>query len=251
MTPVGPRSWTALRRPSKAPALTAASRSVGSLAPTLASRIEGQPFGVRRIVVIGSVRLRAGRLSGSCPAPTGKSGVEAAEERGLGRSMVGHGGCLDAVLGPLEAEMAVIRGRPVDHRVPGACRMADPLERGHGEVTVGGLGRLEDLEHLLRVEVVVLEDSVDRVGIDPLEMGIRRIRDRPAGPPQWTWKRPFVSMPPMSMHSIGQACAHWKQVSHFSAPYSSYRSCRRPRNLCGMSGLTSGYLIVAFGSKKR
>src|SRR5580765_2252318 len=58
-------------------------------------------------------------------------------------------------------------------------------------------------------------------------------------------------MPPMSMHSIGQACAHWKQVSHFRAPYSSYRSWRRPRNLCGMLGLTSGYLIVAFGSKKR
>ena len=33
--------------------------------------------------------------------------------------------------------------------------------------------------------------------------------------------RPFVSMPPMSMHSIGQAWAHWKHVSHFSVPYSS------------------------------
>ena len=39
--------------------------------------------------------------------------------------------------------------------------------------------------------------------------------------PQWTWKRPLVSMPPMSMHSIGQAWAHWKQVSHLSVPYSS------------------------------
>src|SRR6185503_121935 len=58
-------------------------------------------------------------------------------------------------------------------------------------------------------------------------------------------------MPPMSMHSIGQAWAHWKQVSHFSVPYSSYRSWSRPRNLGGTSRRTSGYLIVAFGSKKR
>ena len=42
-----------------------------------------------------------------------------------------------------------------------------------------------------------------------------------SGGPQWTWKRLFVSTPPMSMHSIGQAWAHWKQVSHLSAPYSS------------------------------
>src|SRR3954466_15615475 len=56
-------------------------------------------------------------------------------------------------------------------------------------------------------------------------------------------------MPPMSMHSIGQAWAHWKHVSHFSVPYSSYSSWRRPRNRCGTSSRTSGYLIVAFGSK--
>ena len=42
-----------------------------------------------------------------------------------------------------------------------------------------------------------------------------------SGAPQWTWKRPLVSTPPMSMHSIGQAWAHWKQVSHLSVPYSS------------------------------
>src|SRR6187401_496381 len=56
-------------------------------------------------------------------------------------------------------------------------------------------------------------------------------------------------MPPMSMHSMGQAWAHWKQVSHLSVPYSSYSSCRRPRNLCGGSSRTSGYLIVTLGSK--
>ena len=39
--------------------------------------------------------------------------------------------------------------------------------------------------------------------------------------PQWTQKRSRVSVPPMSMHSIGHACAHWKHVSHFSVPYSS------------------------------
>src|SRR3954452_24435959 len=53
----------------------------------------------------------------------------------------------------------------------------------------------------------------------------------------------------MSMHSIGHAWAHWKHVSHFSVPYSSYRSWSRPRNLWGTSRRTSGYLIVAFGSK--
>ena len=58
-------------------------------------------------------------------------------------------------------------------------------------------------------------------------------------------------MPPMSMHSIGQAWAHWKQVSHLSVPYSSYSSWSRPRNLCGTSSRTSGYMTVTFGSKKR
>src|SRR5512141_1468956 len=55
----------------------------------------------------------------------------------------------------------------------------------------------------------------------------------------------------MSMHSIGQAWAHWKQVSHLSVPHSSYSSWSRPRNLCGTSRRTSGYLIVTFGSKNR
>src|SRR3954447_16328302 len=72
-----------------------------------------------------------------------------------------------------------------------------------------------------------------------------------SGGPQCTWNRPFVSTPPMSMHSIGQACAHWKHVSHFSVPYSSYRSWRRPRNFGATSALTSGYLIVALGWKNR
>src|SRR5687768_12298127 len=69
--------------------------------------------------------------------------------------------------------------------------------------------------------------------------------------PQWTWYRPRVSMPPMSMHSIGQAWAHWKQVSHLSVPHSSYSSCRRPRNLGETSARASGYMIVTLGSKNR
>src|SRR5262245_51811548 len=55
----------------------------------------------------------------------------------------------------------------------------------------------------------------------------------------------------MSMHSIGQAWAHWKHVSHLIAPYSSYRSWSRPRKRVATSAWTSGYLIVAFGSKSR
>src|SRR5919109_2829223 len=58
-------------------------------------------------------------------------------------------------------------------------------------------------------------------------------------------------MPPMSMHSIGQAWAHWKHVSHLSVPHSSYRSWSRPRNLLATSACCSGYMIVAFGSKNR
>src|SRR3990172_2026395 len=72
-----------------------------------------------------------------------------------------------------------------------------------------------------------------------------------SGGPQWTWNRPLVSMPPMSMHSIGQAWAHWKQVSHLRVPYSSYSSWRRPRNLGATSACTSGHWIVALGAKKR
>ena len=58
-------------------------------------------------------------------------------------------------------------------------------------------------------------------------------------------------MPPMSMHSMGQAWAHWKQVSHLSVPYSSYRSWRRPRNLGATSAGCSGQRTVALGAKKR
>ncbi len=58
-------------------------------------------------------------------------------------------------------------------------------------------------------------------------------------------------MPPMSMHSIGQAWAHWKQVSHLSVPYSSYSSWRRPRNLGATSAGCSGQRTVALGAKNR
>src|SRR5574340_59861 len=62
--------------------------------------------------------------------------------------------------------------------------------------------------------------------------------------PQWMWKRWRVSTPPMSMHSMGQAWAHWKHVSHLSAPASSKRRTRRPRWRGETSGVTSGYCTV-------
>ena len=55
----------------------------------------------------------------------------------------------------------------------------------------------------------------------------------------------------MSMHSTGQAWAHWKHVSHLRLPNSSYSSCSRPRNRTATSGFVSGYWMVAFGAKKR
>src|SRR3954463_13145885 len=70
-----------------------------------------------------------------------------------------------------------------------------------------------------------------------------------SGGPQWTWKRPLVSTPPMSMHSIGHACAHWKHVSHLSVPHSSYSSWSRPRYFGATSAGCSGYMIVALGAK--
>src|SRR5690349_17750654 len=56
-------------------------------------------------------------------------------------------------------------------------------------------------------------------------------------------------MPPMSMHSIGQAWAHWKHVSNLSVPYSSYSSWSRPRNLGATSATSSGQRMVALGEK--
>src|SRR5512132_2505672 len=55
----------------------------------------------------------------------------------------------------------------------------------------------------------------------------------------------------MSMHSMGQAWAHWKHVSHLRVPYSSYSSWRRPRNLGATSACCSGHMIVALGEKNR
>src|SRR5512132_1217455 len=55
----------------------------------------------------------------------------------------------------------------------------------------------------------------------------------------------------MSMHSMGQAWAHWKHVSHLRPPCSSYSSWRRPRNFVATSAGISGYMIVAFGAKNR
>jgi hypothetical protein len=51
-------------------------------------------------------------------------------------------------------------------------------------VAIGGLGCLEDLEHVLGIVVELLEDLVDGSRIDPLEMVVGRIRDGPAGTAQ-------------------------------------------------------------------
>ena len=60
--------------------------------------------------------------------------------------------------------------------------------------------------------------------IECIDMGGRDTKGRFAvhwGASETYGERPFVSVPPMSMHSIGQAWAHWKQVSHLSVPCSS------------------------------
>ena len=136
----------------------------------------------------------------------------------------------------LEPQMAVVARRAVEHRVPGTRLAADPLQRGDRQIPVRLLGLLEDRQHVGRVVVVGLEDAVDEGRVDLLERPEGRIGHGPARPPQRRFLAPLavrlgrapvdvkpalVSMPPMSMHSIGHAWAHWKQVSHFSVPHSS------------------------------
>ena len=83
-------SRTTRRRPSNAPARTAASRSVGSAAPARSSRIAGQPLGVLRRFTIGSrLRLPAGRL-----ARARQRCVEGGQVGRLGRPVAVDGGGL-------------------------------------------------------------------------------------------------------------------------------------------------------------
>src|SRR4029078_7005683 len=99
---------------------------------------------------------------------------------------------LDLVAGRLEAEVAVVRGGAVDHRVPRSRPMADQLQRGDRQVTVRGLRRLEDLEHVPWVVIEVLENRLERPDVDALEMGVGRVGDGPAGPSQRALVAPFA-----------------------------------------------------------
>ena len=90
---------------------------------------------------------------------------------------IGLGGGLDR----LEPQVAVVARRAVDHRVPGAGQLADPLERRDRQVAVRRLGRLEDPEHVLGIVVELLEDRVERGEVDRREPTVRGIRHGPPG----------------------------------------------------------------------
>ena len=145
------------RRPSKAPARVAASRSVGSAAPARSSRIVGQAR--RGLEQVGHAS-RARRLPGVPGAGRGsvvppcrdRASPVSADRGRSGRSPRTAGARPPprpgrSPSGGLEAQVAVVGRGAVDHRVPGAGPLADPLERRDRQVAVGRLGRLEDLEH--------------------------------------------------------------------------------------------------------
>src|SRR3954469_2619040 len=78
----------------------------------------------------------------------------------------------------LEAQMPVVRGGPVDHRVPRAGRRADRLDRADRQIAVLVLDGLEDPQHLLRVVVVAVEDRDDGVDRDRLEVLVGPVGNR-------------------------------------------------------------------------
>src|SRR4051812_34592479 len=222
-----PRSRTTRRRPSKAPARLAASRSVGSVASvgsTRSRRTVGQAPGVLRIVVMpsgprrGAGIDRPARSLATVRAPrpsTGAScqrGVEGGDVAGFGRTVIRHRARLDGRLRGLEAQVAVVAGGAIDHRVPGSGPLADPLQRGDREVAVRRLRRLEDAEHVARVVVEVLEDRVDRADVDLCEAPVHGIRDGSAGPAQRRFLAPFavcLGRPPVHVEtSAGVHAAH-------------------------------------------
>ena len=137
-------------------------------APARSSRIVGQPAGVLSTVAMVTPARRPR------PASPPRARPEGGEVGRLGRSARRHRGGLAGRLGGLEAQVAVVRRRAVDHRVPRAGPLADALERGDRQVAVGGLGRLEDREHARRVVVVAPRGS----------------RRRPRGRPRRTAGRP-------------------------------------------------------------
>ena len=177
IVPVAPRSRMARRRPSKAPARAATSRSVGSAAPG-PSQQDGRPGG-RRLQQVGH-RLRPGPVASDRPAPA-EGRVEGRQIGRLGRPVRVDGRGLGRRARRLEAQVAVVAGRAVDHRVPGAGQVADPLERRDRQVAVGRLGRLEDLEHAGRIVVELLQDGVHGGEVDRRERLIGRVGHGPAG----------------------------------------------------------------------
>ena len=96
-------------------------------------------------------------------------------------------------VGRLEAQVAVVRRRAVDHRVPRAGQLADPLERGDRQVAVGRLGRLEDREHLAPGRGRTRRGSASTSReVDRRERPVGRVRDRPAGAAQRRFLAPLA-----------------------------------------------------------
>ena len=112
----------------------------------------------------------------------------------------------------VEAEVAVVGRGPVDRRVPGAGDLADPLQRRDRQVAVGGLGRLEDLEHPGGVVIVVLEDLVEGTHVEALEVRVRRVGYGPSRAPEGRFLAPLairLGRAPMDVEAaLGVEAAH-------------------------------------------
>ena len=90
---------------------------------------------------------RAGRRPAVAPAEgcrRGRPGRSLSDGMSAPPAAVAPSAVAAVIAGCLEAEVAVVGGGAVDHRVPRAGGLADPLERGDRQVAVVGLGRLED-----------------------------------------------------------------------------------------------------------
>ena len=123
--------------------------------------------------------LRAGAARGSAV----EGPVERRQERRVRRRRRRRGRA--------DREVVVVGGGPVERRVPGPGRLADPLERRDRDEAVRGLDLGEDPEHLLRVVVDLVEDRVDRPEVDVVEVLVRRVGDRPAGSPEGGFLAPL------------------------------------------------------------
>ena len=104
----------------------AASRSVGSSAPAPSRRIVGQPAGVLRTDAKRHVPRRR-RSAAAASAVRRALPRYTSPPPGGGRPPPPPD---RSPSGGLEAEVRVVGGGAVDHRVPGAGELADPLERG-------------------------------------------------------------------------------------------------------------------------